>query len=96
MQIVTESLNARTRRIAIDHDTQEMSRLYQPIQRMEREARAVHGVDHVLNAAAPVSNYNANTLGKVSFVRVEPEQVVSDGRLQSTLESLCEALRSRY
>ena len=96
MQIVTESTSQRTRRIAVDHDTQEMSRLYQPVQRMPREARAVHGVDHVLNANAPVSNYNTNTSGSVSFLRVEAEQVVADASLQSRLESLCEALRSRY
>ncbi len=107
MQIVTESTNTRALRIALDHDTQEMTRLYQPsIQRMEHphkvhshtehRARAVHGVDHVLSAAAPVSNYNTNTIGGVSFIRVENERIVEDVQLQSKLESLCEALRSRY
>jgi hypothetical protein len=133
MQIVTERTSQRTSRIATNHDTQEMSRIYQnsspqnsspqnsspqnlswqnasqkhaeqptaPIQRMEREARGVHGVDHVLNMAAPVSNYNTNTLGNVSFMRVEEERnaaerIVADDRLQVKLESLCEALRSRY
>jgi hypothetical protein len=88
---------ARSHRIAIDHDTQEMSCAFQPaLQRIERETRGVHGVEHVMRAAAPVSNYNTNTYGGVSFMRVEPERIVADDQLQSKLESLCEALRSRY
>ena len=65
--------------------------------------RSTHGIEHVLNLAAPISNYNTNTIGRTTFQRVEPmsrlgaaEHVVDDPRLQSKLEALCESLRARY
>jgi len=68
---------------------------------LRREDRGTTGVEHVLLSTAPASNYNTNTVGHVSFVRMPhssdaPERVVADDTLQARLENLCEALRSKY
>jgi hypothetical protein len=67
------------------------------------EGRSARSIEHLLNANAPVSNYNTTTYGRITFQRLpessterRTEKIVEDGDLQSRLESLCESLRSRY
>lgn len=68
----------------------------------ERPMVASFGVETLLQAGAGNSDFNAATIGKVTFRRVPPfeanraEIVTADERLQMHLESLCENLRSRY
>jgi hypothetical protein len=67
------------------------------------EGRSARSIEHLLNASAPVNNYNTTTYGRITFQRLpehsierRTERIVEDGDLQTRLESLCESLRSRY
>ncbi|MEO6939316.1 MAG: hypothetical protein ABI444_04140 [Candidatus Kapaibacterium sp.] len=62
--------------------------------------RSVSGIEHMLTANAPLSNYNTTTLGRLTFRNVKAQQpverIVTDETLQTKLESLCESLRAKY
>lgn len=96
-QPVTEISPAAT---SVEHDMPEVVRINRPM--AERPKVASFGVETLLQAGAGNSDFNASTIGKVTFRRVAPleasraEIVTADERLQMHLESLCENLRSRY
>ena len=76
-----------------------------PTENRQSEGRSARSIEHLLNSGAPVSNYNTNTYGRVTFHRLneqprnehpQMEKLVTDVDLQSRLEALCESLRSQY
>ena len=64
------------------------------------QERSQRGIENLLASMGPVSDYNTNTMGRVSYRTVDPlpraEIVSKDARLQTRLEELCSTLRARF
>lgn len=80
-------------------DQQEVVAKFPRAKQAATQDLSVRGVSHILASNAPSSDYNTTTFGRTVFHRVEPlqKEIVSQNQqLQSRLEMLCDALRSRY